>query len=606
MKSGGTENAIHPYPFPLFFNASIRMSIYTNMTTTTSASTPEYPQQVSGMDILVRALKTLDIDTMYGLVGIPVTDLAYLAQGRGIRFVGFRHEQQAGMAAATHGYLTGKPGVLLTVSSLGFLNGLTATANATVNCYPMIQISGSSQREPIDLQQGTYEGLDQLNIAKPLVKAAYRVNRPEDIPTAVVRAYRAAVSGRPGGVYLDVTTPCLGAIMNASDADKLFNVPVDLCPSMPPAPEAVERAAELIAGAEKPAIIIGKGAAYAKVEDLLKQFVDLTNIPYLPMSMGKGMLPDTGPLSAMACRSTVMEEADVVILAGARLNWLLSRGHGKWSEGTKFVQLDIDPEEIDINRHIAAPVVGDLRSSLTALITALQGRKMSVDPAWVPLLQEQTKVKNQKFAARLQANASAKPMNHWTALAAIKPVMAANPDVILVNEGANTLDDTRDTLDMSLPRHRIDCATWAIMGMGMGSCAGAAVATGKSVVAIEGDSAFGFSGMDFSTVCRFKLPVTVIIFNNGGIYNGIGQNMSGDSDPAPTTLDIHARYDKLGEAFGADTYFVTTPDDLSKALTAAIASRRPSLIDVQLGADSGKESGHIGYLNPEALEKITV
>lgn len=558
------------------------------------------------MDILVRALRMVGVDTMYGLVGIPVTDLAYIAQGRGIRFVGFRHEQQAGMAAATHGYLTQTPGVLLTVSSLGFLNGLTATANATINCYPMIQISGSSVREPIDLLQGTYEGLDQLAIAKPLVKAAYRVNKPEDIPTAVVRAYRAAVSGRPGGVYLDVTTPCLGAVMDAADADKLFYEPVDLCPAMPPAPEAVERAAALLASAKRPAIIIGKGAAYAKVEDKLKALVDATGVPYLPMSMAKGVLPDSGPLSAMACRSEVLEQADVVMLAGARLNWLLSRGHGKWSPDTKFIQLDIEPEEIDINRPVAAPVVGDLASSLDALNAAMAGRKMSIDPAWVPSLQAVTKEKNARFAARLQANASAMPMNHWTALGAIKPVMAANPDVILVNEGANTLDDTRDTLDMTLPRHRIDCATWAIMGMGMGSCVGAAIATGKSVVAVEGDSAFGFSGMDFSTICRFGLPVTVVIFNNGGIYNGIGVNMSGDGDPAPTTLDVRARYDKLGDAFGAATYYVSTPDELAKALTEAIASRKPALIDVQLAADSGKESGHIGYLNPEALEKITV
>ena len=198
------------------------------------------------------------------------------------------------------------------------------------------------------------------------------------------------------------------------------------------------------------------------------------------------------------------------------------------------------------------------------------------------------------------------PMNHWSALSAIKPVLAANPDVILVNEGANTLDDTRDTVSMSLPRHRIDCATWAIMGMGMGSCIGAAVATGKSVVAIEGDSAFGFSGMEFSTICRFRLPVTVVIFNNGGIYNGIGKPLDDTSDPAPTTLDINARYDKMAEAFGADAFYVTTPAELKDALEKSIASRRPSLIDVQLAADAGKESGHIGYLNPAPLRQITV
>lgn len=575
-------------------------------TDNTIPAKPSYPAQVTGMDILVRALRMVGIDTMYGLVGIPVTEFAYIAQGRGIRFISFRHEQQAGMAAATHGYLTGKPGVLLTVSSLGFLNGLTATTNATVNCYPMIQISGSSVREPIDLEQGTYEGLDQLNIAKPLVKAAYRVNKPEDIPTAVVRAYRAAISGRPGGVYLDVTTPCMGAIMNSDDADKLFYQPVDLCPAMPPAKEAVDRAIAMLAAAKKPAIIIGKGAAYARVEDQIKALVDKTGIPYYPMSMAKGVLPDNGPLSALSCRSTIMEEADVVMLVGARLNWLLSRGHGKWSPDTKFIQIDIDPEEIDCNRPIAAPVVGDLASSLDAILAGLDNVKMSMDPAWVPGLQKESAAKDTKFKERLTANAGVMPMDHWTALGVIKPILEANDDIILVNEGANTLDDTRDCIDFAKPRCRVDCATWAIMGMGMGSAVGAAVSTGQRVVAIEGDSAFGFSGMDFSTICRFKLPVTVVIFNNGGIYNGIGVNMGKDGDPAPTTLDIHARYDKLGDAFGAKTYYVSTPDELAAAFKEAIALKAPALIDVQLSADSGKESGHIGYLNPTPLETITV
>lgn len=576
--------------------------------TNTPAAAPSYPDQVTGMWVLARSLVMVGVKEMYGLVGIPVTELAYICQEQGIRFFSFRHEQNAGMAAQTHGYLTKTPGVLLTVSSLGFLNGLTATANATVNCYPMIQISGSSVREPIDLEQGTYEGLDQLAIAKPLVKAAYRVNNIKDIPTAVVRAYRAAVSGRPGGVYLDVTTPCLGQITDRAEAEKLLYEPVDLCPSMPPSPDAVTRAMKLIAGAKRPAFLIGKGAAYAQVENEMKELVEKTGIPYYSMSMAKGFLPDNGPLSALSCRSTIMEQADVVVLVGARLNWLLSRGHGKWDKnpGVKFVQLDIEPQEIDSNVPIAAPVIGDLKSTLDAMLAALPSYKLSMDPAWVKQLQQETEQKNAEFAQRLKDASTAMPMNHWTALGAIKPIIESNPDVILVNEGANTLDDTRDAIDMSLPRHRIDCATWAIMGMGMGSVVGAASATGKSVVAIEGDSAFGFSGMDFSTVCRFKLPVTVVIFNNGGIYNGIGVNMSKNGDPAPTTLDINARYDKLADAFGADSYYVKTPQELSRALTAAIASRRPSLIDVQLAADSGKESGHIGYLNPAPLQDITV
>lgn len=573
---------------------------------TNTAGAPKFPDQVTGMYILAESLRRLGLMDVYGLIGIPVTEVAYAMQKIGMNYYGFRFEQQAGMAAATHGYLTRKPGVLLTVSSLGFLNGLTATTNATVNCYPMIQISGASDPTMVDMDMGTYEQLDQLNTARPLVKAAFRCSYAKDIPSAVARAYRAAVSGRPGGVYIDMTTPALAEIMNREDAEKLFYTPIDPYTPVLPNQDAVNRAVELLSTAKKPALLLGKGAAYAQVEDKLKELSDTYKIPYLAMSMAKGLLPDNGELSALSCRSTIMQDADVVMVVGARINWMLSFGRGKWNKNMKFIQLDVEPTEIDRNVPIAAPVIGDLGLSLEAILNGLKGKTMQTDPQWVASLQTESKVKNAKFMERLKASSTLSPMTHWTALNAIKPVLESNPDVILVNEGANTLDDTRDTIDMSLPRHRIDCATWAIMGMGMGSVIGAAVATGKSVVAIEGDSAFGFSGMDFSTICRYDLPATVVIFNNGGIYNGIGKNPSGSDAPAPTTLDINARYDKLGDAFGAKTYYVQTPEELGSALTEAIASKRPCLIDVQLAADSGAESGHIGYLNPAPLIDYTV
>ncbi|MCM1292055.1 MAG: oxalyl-CoA decarboxylase [Bacteroides sp.] len=580
----------------------------TNKTTNngTNAAAPQFPQQVTGMYILAESLRRLGLMDVYGLIGIPVTEVAYAMQKVGMNYYGFRFEQQAGMAAATHGFLTGQPGVLLTVSSLGFLNGLTATINATVNCYPMIQISGASDPQMVDMDMGTYEQLDQLNAARPYVKAAYRCSHAKDIPRAVARAYRAAVSGRPGGVYIDMTTPALAEIMDAADAEKLYYTPVDVYSKVAPNAESVKLAAETIAAAKKPAILIGKGAAQAKAEDLIKELSDTYKIPYLAMSMAKGVLPDAAPLSALSCRSTIMEQADVVIVVGARINWMLSFGHGKWNPNVKFVQLDVEPREIDRNVPVYAPVVGDMNLSLRAILDQLKGLTYSPDPTWVSSLQAESAAKNAKFAARLKAAADTVPMTHWTALAAIKPILESNPEVILVNEGANTLDDTRDTVDMSLPRHRVDCASWSIMGMGIGSTIGAAVATGKTVVAIEGDSAFGFSGMDVATICRYKLPCVVVVFNNGGIYNGVGVDPSGKNAPAPTTLDINARYDKVGEAFGATPYYVTTPQELTDALTKAIAAKEPAVIDVQLAADSGKESGHIGYLNPTPLIEYTV
>lgn len=574
-----------------------------------SSPDPKFPEQVTGMYILAQTLKRLGLDTVYGLVGIPVTEAAYAFQKVGVKFVSFRFEQQAGMAAATHGFLTKQPGVLLTVSSLGFMNGLTATANATVNCYPMIQISGASDPTMVDMNMGTYEQLDQFNTAKPLVKAAFRCSHAADIPSAIARAYRAAVSGRPGGVYVDMTTPALSEVLDATEAEKLFYTPVDIYSPVAPNQASVDKAVEILTNAKRPAVLIGKGAAYAQVEDKLKTLVETYQLPYLPMSMAKGVLPDNGPLSAISCRSDIMEKADVVLIVGARLNWMLSFGKGKWNPEMKFIQLDVEPQEIDVNVPIASPVVGDLTLSLEALLKGMEGKKMQTDPNWISTLQAETKVKNAKFAERLSDASKLSPMNHWSALSVVKPVLEANPDVILVNEGANTLDDTRDAVDMSLPRHRVDCATWAIMGMGMGSAVGAAVATGKKVVAIEGDSAFGFSGMDFSTITRFGLPVTVVIFNNGGIYNHMGKNPSTnpdvEKDPAPTTLDFD-RYDMMGEVFKCDHAYVSTPEELKTALETAIASGKPNIINVELAPDAGKESGHIGYLNPTPLIDYTV
>lgn len=572
----------------------------------TSNNKPHFPEQVTGMYILAQSLKRLGLMDVYGLVGIPVTEAAYAMQKIGMNYYGFRFEQQAGMAAATHGYLTKQPGVLLTVSSLGFLNGLTATTNATVNCYPMIQISGASDPTMVDMDMGTYEQLDQLNTARPLVKAAFRCSHAKDIPSAVARAYRAAVSGRPGGVYIDMTTPALGEVMDAAEAEKLFYTPVDIAAPVAPTQSAVDRAVEILTSAKRPAILLGKGAAYAQVDDKIKTLIETYKIPYLSMSMAKGLMPDNGELSALSCRSTIMEKADVVMVIGARINWMLSFGRGKWNPDMKFIQLDVEPTEIDRNVPIAAPVVGDMGESLDMILNTLKGKSMSTESDWIPSLQAESKEKNAKFQARLADASKASPMNHWSALSVIKPILESNPDIILVNEGANTLDDTRDSVDMFLPRHRIDCATWSIMGMGMGSTIGAAVATGKSVVAVEGDSAFGFSGMDFATICRYKLPVTVVVFNNGGIYNGVGVNPSGGAAPAPTTLDINAQYDLIGEAFGGKGYRVSTVEELKAALEEAIASKAPALIDVQLAADSGKESGHIGYLNPTPLIDYTV
>ncbi|SAL78204.1 acetolactate synthase [Caballeronia choica] len=556
-------------------------------------------QHTDGFHLVIDALKLNDIDTIFGLVGIPITDLARLAQAEGMRFIGFRHEQHAGNAAAIAGYMTKKPGICLTVSAPGFLNGLTALANATTNCFPMILISGSSEREIVDLQQGDYEEMDQLNAAKPYAKAAFRVLHAEDIGIGVARAIRAAVSGRPGGVYLDLPAKLLAQTIDAVKAQQSLVRVVDAAPAQFPGPESVKRALDVLKGAKRPLILLGKGAAYAQADAEIRGLVEETGIPYLPMSMAKGLLPDTHAQSASAARSFVLAEADVVVLIGARLNWLLSHGKGKtWGGPKKFIQIDISPTEIDSNVAIAAPVIGDIGSCVSALLGGIDANFPKPPAEWVNAITERKNKNLAKMAATLDKNPS--PMNFHSALRAIRDVLKERPDINVVNEGANTLDYARSIIDMYQPRKRFDSGTWGIMGIGMGFAIGAAVTSGKQVVAIEGDSAFGFSGMELETICRYELPVCTIVFNNNGVYRGTDVNPTGGKDVAPTVFVKGARYDKMIEAFGGIGHHVTTPEELTKALLEAIASGKPTLINAVIDEAAGTESGRLTNLNPQS------
>ena len=551
--------------------------------------------KTDGFHLVLDALKLNGVENLYGVAGIPITDLLRLAHAEGFRYIGFRHEQQAANAAAIAGYITGKPGICMTVSAPGFLNGLVGLANATTNCFPMVLISGSSDRNIVDLEQGDYEEMDQLANARPYAKAAYRVNRPEDIGLGVARAIRAAVSGRPGGVYLDLTAEVLGSVLDIDAAKKSLIKVVDPAPAHPPAPEAISRALELLGSAQRPLVLLGKGAAYAQADEQIRSFIETTGVPFLPMSMAKGLLPDNHPQSAAAARSFAIGQADVVLIAGARLNWLLSHGKSPlWSDETKLIQIDVSPTEIDSNRAIAAPVVADIKSAFTALNAALKPGQVKPSQKWIDDIAQRKQKNVEKMAARLSAETN--PMNFSNALRAVRDALAGRPDVYIVNEGANTLDFGRNIIDMFEPRHRLDSGTWGVMGIGMGYAIGAAVETGKPVVALEGDSAFGFSGMEIETICRYDLPVVTVIFNNNGIYRGD----TGDGAPSPTGFLRDARYDKIIEAFGGAGYHVSDTASLQKAVSDALASGKPALINAVIDPTAGTESGHIQNLNPKS------
>ena len=392
--------------------------------------------------------------------------------------------------------------------------------------------------------------------------------------------------------------------MDAEAGQKSLVKVIDPAPAQLPAPAAVKRALDVLKSAKRPLIILGKGAAYAQADDQIRAFVEKSGAPFLPMSMAKGLLPDTHPQCAGAARSTVLKDADVVMLIGARLNWLLSHGKGKnWGDAPKkFIQIDIEPKEMDSNVEIAAPVVGDIGSCVSALLAGMDGKWPAPPADWTGAVSKKREENVAKMAPRLMNNNV--PMDYHGALGALRTIVKERPDAILVNEGANALDLTRGVIDMYQPRKRLDVGTWGVMGIGMGFAIAAAIETGKPVLAIEGDSAFGFSGMEVETICRYNLPVCVVIFNNDGIYRGTDVNRGGGSDPAPTVFVKGSRYDKMMEAFGGVGVNATTPDELKRAVNAAMDSGKPTLINAVIDPAAGSESGRIGNLNPQsALRK---
>ena len=370
--------------------------------------------------------------------------------------------------------------------------------------------------------------MDQLAIAKPLCKAAFRVLHAADIGIGVARAIRAAVSGRPGGVYLDLPAKLFGQVMDAEAGSKSLVKVIDAAPAQIPAPAAVKRALDVLKSAKRPLIILGKGAAYAQADDEIRAFVEKSGIPFLPMSMAKGLLPDTHPQcagrgaldGAEGFRRRDADRRPPQLAAVARQGQDLGRCRRRSSSRSTSSR-----RRWIRNIEIAAPVVGDIGSCVSALLEGMGGKWPAPPADWTDAVNAKQEENIAKMAPRLMKNSA--PMDFHGALGALRTIIKERPDAILVNEGANTLDLARGIIDMYQPRKRLDVGTWGVMGIGMGFAIAAAIETGKPVLAIEGDSAFGFSGMEVETICRYNLPVCIVVFNNDGIYRGTDVNPAG-------------------------------------------------------------------------------
>ncbi|EEE54659.1 hypothetical protein OsJ_01941 [Oryza sativa Japonica Group] len=520
--------------------------------------------KVDGSALAGRALAAAGARHMFGVVGIPVTSLASRAAAAGVRFLAFRNEQSAGYAAAAYGFLTGSPGLLLTVSGPGCVHGLAGLSHATANAWPLLM------------------------------------------------ALAATVSGRPGGCYLDIPSDVLHQTLTESEAAALIDAAAAdsaKSDSSPPKhkslDEGIEKAAELLRRAERPLVVFGKGAAYSRAEDAIWKLVDTTGIPFLPTPMGKGVVPDTHPLSATAARSLAIGQCDVALVVGARLNWLLHFGEPpKWSKDVKFILVDVCEEEIELRKpHVG--IVGDAKRVVELINREIKDQPFCLAPShpWVEAITKKARDNVLKMEAQLAKDVV--PFNFLTPLRIIRDAILAegNPAPVVVSEGANTMDVGRAVLVQNEPRTRLDAGTWGTMGVGLGFCVAAAVAEpDRLVVAVEGDSGFGFSAMEVETLVRYQLPVVVIVFNNNGVYGGDRRSpdeITGPykDDPAPTSFVPAAGYHKMMEAFGGKGYLVETPDELKSALSESFRARKPAVINVIIDPYAGAESGRMQHKN---------
>lgn len=560
-------------------------------------------EETDGAHILVNALVDQGVEYMFGIVGIPVVEVAVAAQQAGIKYIGMRNEQAACYAAQAIGYLTGRPGVCLVVSGPGLLHAIGGMANAQSNAWPVLVVGGSSDQDQEGC--GAFQECPQVEACRLYCKYSARPPRLDTIPYHVAKAIKSTTYGRPGAAYLDFP----GNLLNEKTSeDSIQPFPRNPLPPVSLAcPDKISEAVALLAGAKRPLVVVGKGAAYARAEDQVRALIEKTGLPFLPTPMGKGVVADDHPQCVAAARSRALLEADVILLLGARLNWMLHFGRPpRFAPGVKFVHVDLCPEEFHNSVPASVALLGDLKPVCVQLLKEVSGRLISHDSPWWARLDEKAQANMQ--INRAMAEDISVPLNYYAVFSHLQQLLPS--DCIIVSEGANTMDIGRTFLLNRLARHRLDAGTFGTMGVGLGFAIAAALyardhAPGQRVVCVEGDSAFGFSGMELETIYRYNLPIVVIIINNNGIYGGLDKELFQDIRDGvdvtlatpPTSLLPSARYERMASIFNESGHLCTTIPELESAVKLSLAeSQKPSLINVLINPMAQRKAQDFDWL----------
>lgn len=556
-------------------------------------------------DIIAQSLVSLGVTHIFGIVGIPVIEVAEKCIARGIEFVAFRNEQAATYAATAYGYLTGKPGVALVVGGPGVVHALAGVENARANCFPLLLLAGSSETH--QREKGAFQELNQVALLHPYTKIAVQPSSLSTVPDLIEKAYRSAYFGRPGATYIDLPADIIQAKLS-SDSSLHYKRDPGPAPKSLADPERVRRAALALQRAKSPLLVVGKGAAYGRAERMVRNLHAVLKIPFLPTPMGKGVVPDSDELNISAARSAALKTADVILLLGGRLNWILHYGESpKFDPTVNIIQVDIAAEELGNNAGNPylglAGDIGSVCEQLLAEIVKINYRAPEISPLLVA-----GKRKNQLKAASLEDLSRKGPMLYQGVYKSIRDTLERvnkTRKVVYVSEGANTMDISRSSFPLEQPRTRLDAGTNATMGVGLGYAIAAKIAEPESlVVAIEGDSAFGFSAMEVETAVRTNLPMVIYVMNNSGVYHGVNPAAYDNVDKQPlppTALQLNTEYHVLAQSLGARGFLATNFRELEFATERAVKSNLVCVINVIIdyGENKKLEFGWMASTKPK-------
>ncbi|HEX2170835.1 MAG TPA: thiamine pyrophosphate-binding protein, partial [Dehalococcoidia bacterium] len=396
---------------------------------------------VEGSTIVARSLKEQGVEVIFGLVGGPVIEVFGAANEYGIRNIGVRHEQAAVMMAQAYGYVGGRVGVALLASGPAVTNGLTGIHVAWDNCWPLVVLGGSSSLR--QRGRGAFQEAESVAMAAPITKWAVQVDNPRRIPEYIAKAFRIALSGRPGPVYLDLPSDVLHESIDEEAARPAPRVE----PAPPPQadPDAVKRAVDLLQRAQRPVLIIGKGVRWSEPYQELRELVEGLSIPFVTSPMGRGYLPDDHPLCFQSARGMALREADVALIVGARLNWMFNFGRSIGPEA-KLIQIDVAPEEIGSNRPTDVGLVGDARAVLRQILNEVAQAGAPSRTAETPWLDQlrQSRAKNEATIEPLLTS-DAVPMTHHRLLREVRDAIPR--ESILTVDGQIVLATGRQVLN---------------------------------------------------------------------------------------------------------------------------------------------------------------